>query len=157
MDINVKGENFKIPWEYLVLPCLIILLIIVLVISNFSAIRRLWISYTDEIYEATPTSEISTPYPDNKSQNSETQQNNNETDNTETQPTDENIQEVLIININTATKDDLISLPYIGGVKAQAIIDYRTTNGPFKTIEDIVNVKGIGPKTLEKLRPYITV
>ena len=81
----------------------------------------------------------------------------NETDNTETQPTDENIQEVLIININTATKDDLISLPYIGGVKAQAIIDYRTTNGPFKTIEDIVNVKGIGPKTLEKLRPYITV
>ena len=61
------------------------------------------------------------------------------------------------ININTADKTSLMSLPGIGEVKSQAIIDYRTTNGPFSQIEDIQNVSGIGPVTFENIKDLITV
>ena len=61
------------------------------------------------------------------------------------------------VNINTASQKELISLAGIGPVKAAAIIDYRTEHGRFKTPEGLQNVKGIGPKTLEKLRDQITV
>ncbi|MGB9793599.1 helix-hairpin-helix domain-containing protein [Caldisericum exile] len=61
------------------------------------------------------------------------------------------------ININSATKEELMTLPGIGEVKANAIIDYRTKNGPFKSIHDIVNVSGIGEKTFEKIKDLITV
>ncbi|MGC9099977.1 MAG: helix-hairpin-helix domain-containing protein [Caldisericum sp.] len=61
------------------------------------------------------------------------------------------------ININSATKEELMTLPGIGEVKANAIIDYRTKHGPFKSIHDIVNVSGIGEKTFEKIKDLITV
>lgn len=61
------------------------------------------------------------------------------------------------ININTASADELDLLPSIGPVYAQRIIDYRNKNGPFKSIEEIQNVSGIGPKTFEKLKDLITV
>lgn len=61
------------------------------------------------------------------------------------------------ININTANKSALESLPKIGPTIAQRIIDYRTQNGLFKTIEEIKNVKGIGDKTFEALRDKITI
>jgi competence protein ComEA len=51
----------------------------------------------------------------------------------------------------------LDSLSGIGPTKAQAIIDYRNQNGPFRTIDDLLNVTGIGPKTLETIRDQITV
>ncbi len=60
-------------------------------------------------------------------------------------------------NINTASLEELEKLPGIGPSKARAIIDYRTTNGLFKDIEEIKNVKGIGEKTFEKLKDLITV
>jgi competence protein ComEA len=61
------------------------------------------------------------------------------------------------ININTATQEELESLPMIGPVLAKQIIDYRTANGPFKRIEDIVDVPGIGPKTFEVIKDLITI
>ena len=60
-------------------------------------------------------------------------------------------------NINTATAQELTSLPGIGQAKAEAIVKYREANGPFKSIDDITKVSGIGPKMLEKLREEITV
>jgi competence protein ComEA len=62
-----------------------------------------------------------------------------------------------LININTASSDELDTLPGIGPTTAQKIIDYRTQNGPFISIEDIINVSGIGPGTYEKLKDLITV
>ena len=55
------------------------------------------------------------------------------------------------ININTATVDQLALLPGIGTRTAQAIIEYRAQNGPFKTVSDLTKVRGIGEKTLEEL------
>ena len=61
------------------------------------------------------------------------------------------------ININTASVEELQQLPGIGPAKAQAIVDYRQSNGGFKTIEEIKNVKGIGEKTYEKLKELIDI
>ena len=60
------------------------------------------------------------------------------------------------INLNTATAGQLQALPGIGPKKADAIVSYRTKHGPFKRVDDLVQVKGIGPKTLSKLRPLVT-
>ena len=62
-----------------------------------------------------------------------------------------------IVNINTASAAQLDSLPGIGTTYAQRIIDYRQANGPFKTIDEIQNIKGIGPATFAKLKDQITV
>lgn len=61
------------------------------------------------------------------------------------------------INLNTATQQELESLNGIGPAKAKAIMDYRTKQGPFKTVDELKNVPGIGDKTLEKLRKDIAV
>lgn len=61
------------------------------------------------------------------------------------------------VNINQADSTLLQTLPGIGPSKAEAIIEYRETNGPFKMIEDIMNISGIGEKTFEKLKNSITV
>lgn len=61
------------------------------------------------------------------------------------------------VDINKASADELMQLPGIGPVKAQAIIDTRNELGGFTSKEQIMDVKGIGPKTFEKLRDLITV
>ena len=61
------------------------------------------------------------------------------------------------IDINTADAAALQTLPGIGEVKAAAIIAHREANGPFATVDDLKNVKGVGEKTLENLKEQITV
>lgn len=63
----------------------------------------------------------------------------------------------VLVNINTATKEELTIVPGIGETKAEAIIKYREANGKFKTIEDIKSVSGIGESLFEKIKDYITV
>ena len=67
-----------------------------------------------------------------------------------------NNDDIGIININTASIDELKTLPSIGESKAKNIIEYREDN-PFEVIEDIKNVKGIGNSLFEKIKDYITV
>ena len=62
------------------------------------------------------------------------------------------------LDINTATADELDKgLSGIGPAKAQAIVKYREANGPFKSVDDLTHVKGIGKATLEKNRAKVTV
>lgn len=61
------------------------------------------------------------------------------------------------IALNTATVSELEGLPGIGPSLAGKIVAYRTQHGPFKRIEDLEKVSGIGPKLLERLRPYLVL
>lgn len=63
----------------------------------------------------------------------------------------------LLLDLNEATADELMLLPGIGEVKAQAIVDYRAQNGPFTSVEELTNVKGIGEGILAQIRDYVTV
>ena len=63
----------------------------------------------------------------------------------------------VLVNINTADAEELETLTGIGPALAQAIIDYRTQNGPFRSVEQLLEVPGIGEKTLEQLRPLISL
>ncbi|MDO5673420.1 MAG: helix-hairpin-helix domain-containing protein [bacterium] len=61
------------------------------------------------------------------------------------------------VNINTATAQELTALPGIGPAKAEAIIQYREANGPFKAVDELNKVKGIGDKILGKIKDEITI
>ncbi|WP_448682082.1 ComEA family DNA-binding protein [Pseudomonas nicosulfuronedens] len=68
------------------------------------------------------------------------------------------VSQVEAVNINTASAEELQkSLKGIGKVKAQAIVDYRTSNGPFTTVDQLLEVKGIGKGTLDKNRDRISL
>ena len=60
------------------------------------------------------------------------------------------------VNLNTATLDQLTTLPGIGQKTAELIIEYRSKSGGFKKIEELMNVKGIGEKTFLKLKPLVS-
>ena len=61
------------------------------------------------------------------------------------------------ININTADKDKLCELTGVGPTIAERIIQYREKNGPFKSVDELINVKGIGEGTLHKIKDFIVV
>lgn len=61
------------------------------------------------------------------------------------------------VNINTATSEELQQVPGIGPVTAKAIVRTREKSGPFRRVEDLLAIRGIGRSRLEKMRPYVTV
>lgn len=61
------------------------------------------------------------------------------------------------LDLNTATETQLVELPKVGPATAKAILDYRKQVGTIRTVDELVNVKGIGEKTLEVLRPFVMV
>ena len=62
-----------------------------------------------------------------------------------------------VVDLNSATVTELDAVKGIGPAKAKAIVDYRDKNGPFKSVDDLKGVKGFGAKSVEKLRPELTV
>ena len=90
---------------------------------------------------------------ENKNSNSE-----NKNSNPENKNLDSNISDIdSKISINDADEENLTKISGIGSSKAKSIIEYRKQNGNFKTIEDIMNVSGIGKSLFEKIKDYITV
>ncbi|MCD7731328.1 MAG: helix-hairpin-helix domain-containing protein [Oscillospiraceae bacterium] len=75
---------------------------------------------------------------------------------TTTAPLESTEQQTGLINLNTATKEELMTINGIGEVISERIIEYAQTIG-FSSVDDLLNVKGIGEKTLEKIRPYVCV
>ncbi len=63
----------------------------------------------------------------------------------------------LIVNINTADVDELDELPEVGPATAETIIEYRRTNGMFRSVEELEEIPGIGPETIEQIEPFATV
>jgi competence protein ComEA len=61
------------------------------------------------------------------------------------------------VDLNSASEEQLQEVPGIGPALAKKIVDFRKENGPFKTVEDLLKVRGVGEKSLERLRPHLTV
>jgi competence protein ComEA len=63
----------------------------------------------------------------------------------------------LKVNINTADLDELDELPEVGPATAETIVEYRRTNGMFRSVEELEEIPGIGPETIEEIEPFATV
>jgi competence ComEA-like helix-hairpin-helix protein len=61
------------------------------------------------------------------------------------------------VDLNSAEKPELVTLPEVGDTLAQHILDYRKQHGRFDSVDDLRRVRGFGPKTMERLRPYLRV
>lgn len=68
-----------------------------------------------------------------------------------------NESDIDIIDLNTATTQELMRLPNLGEVTAERIINYRDNQGPFRAVEDLLNVDGVGEKRLAQWRAYLVV
>jgi competence protein ComEA len=62
-----------------------------------------------------------------------------------------------VVNVNTATPEQLALLPGVGPSRANAIVEHRTKHGAFKRPEDLIEVSGIGERAFERLRPFVAV
>ena len=60
------------------------------------------------------------------------------------------------VDVNTASEDDLVAVPGIGKSLARRIVEFREKNGPYQHVDDLLKVQGIGEKSLQKLRSYLT-
>lgn len=123
--------------------------------NNINLSKKLTNEMVIYVFTKKELSTTTTSQPNNIPCNCETIEINNCIDNKESNTTT-NIQTTKI-NINTATKEQLITLNGIGESKAEAILEYRNTKGTFTKIEDILNVSGISNTIYEKIKENITV
>ena len=65
--------------------------------------------------------------------------------------------ETAVVNINTASSEEIAAIPGLGEKKSQAIVRFREKHGPFAKVEDLKRVDGVGDKLFEKIRPYVIV
>jgi len=73
------------------------------------------------------------------------------------QPVAKSVSGEALLNVNSADALKLTELPGIGEVTAARIVTYRDENGPFQSVDEMIKIKGIGPKVLAKIRPLITI
>lgn len=184
MEIRIKGKIYKIPWEFLVVPFIMLLILSIILISNYSYIKEVWIElhsknapeYSRQDAELSgeerstkplggkitsdSESALSSTYDSTSTSNSSSASTTTVTSpspSADTPSSSASSSKASKVNINTAGMEELMTLPYIGEVKAKAIIEYRRENGNFSSVEELDKVKGIGEKTIEKLKPFITV
>ncbi|HOQ75083.1 MAG TPA: helix-hairpin-helix domain-containing protein [Thermoclostridium sp.] len=152
MRIRIGKLELKIPWEYLAALLIILLALTILLVwkANHERGETIRIMSEQTPLAAGKPSGTSMPYDDDSYYDVP------DVDDEESKPGREP-PGTLRVNINKAGMDELVALPYIGEVKARAVIEYREEHGPFNSIEDLLNVKGIGPKTLERIRDYIVL
>lgn len=141
--------------SYEVVVIIIALAVICFTVGFFAGRGSAHTKINIETQEEITNSSHSDAESDDNSDNSEKTEPKSEID--DTADTAENSQTADKININTASGAELESLPHIGEVLAGRIIDYRTEHGNFKTIEEILNVSGIGESTFGDIEDLITV
>ena len=69
---------------------------------------------------------------------------------------DQDNQEAILVNLNTATYEEILTIPFVGPGRAKAIMEYREKR-TFKRKEDLMKIKGIGPKLFKKIAPYVFI
>lgn len=180
MEVRFKGKTFKIALSSILAFLVITLIIGLILISGLLDGGYEWIEYrTGTTHsKADPANDspasgdghipISAQSKGTDAENSSDEENQEtpavsgslvdvDKENVNNEDAGQNSASDTRININKAGMDELVTLPYIGEVKAKAIIEYRNTHGPFKSVDELDNVKGIGPKTIEKLKSLVTV
>jgi comEA protein len=153
----------------------VLLFIIIVLVSGFSIkyIKYLSFNANNPVFDYTKTEELFKKLSRGSLNNISSDSVENNTDNNlkqKLQTTEDSLKtkgkkkskkeenlKLKSININTATKEILITLPGVGESTAEKIIKYRETHNGFKKIENIMKVKGIGKKKFEKLKDYIFV
>ena len=161
MKLKIGSENYTLAPEYAGAGALVLAALLLAAFLLISGNRPDRISV-----ENTPSPTLEAKEAPSPQANSTQEKDSGNTGQTESTPLPQNSSAPAsepagstsgTININTADMTALMELPNIGEVKAKAIIAYREAQGPFKKPEDLLNIKGIGEKTLEKLKPYITL
>ena len=115
--------------------------LVLLLTALFAAGTLLWFSLGGQPAEVTFTGDGQAPAPSEAVE----------------EPAAGGLLEGEVMDLNTATLSDLTRLPGIGEKKGQAILDWREANGGFETVEELLEVRGIGEGILAQLRPYVTV
>ncbi len=160
-------QNTKLPKTYIVI--LIVAIILSFIVGDKFATLQMYreqlaqaslielanASVLDTTAEITDTAENTAANEQNIAQTADSSNKTNTTNATTTTPTAQSAKD--LINLNTASKGELLALPGIGEIKAQAIIDYREKYGSFYSTEEIMNVNGIGEKTYAQLKDLICI